>query len=166
MTASPLGRYADRDEEGALHAVQLLNLPVRLLVDVRDRHDTLMRELALLALSPQEGRPQPPGLVELTHVLGVRYGSAQPRPDQAVDDAAAAGVAALDVTYEVPASVVEAARRLEALMAEADEYCRSEQLLTLPRSPLQVRFATWYLEEFRRQVAGEPARPWDGPLDP
>jgi hypothetical protein len=27
-----------------------------------------------------------------------------------------------------------------------------------------VEFTRWYLDEFRRQVAGEPPRPWDGPL--
>jgi hypothetical protein len=51
-------------------------------------------------------------------------------------------------------------------MAEADEFCRSEELLTLARSPVMVAFADWYLEEFRRQVADLPARPWDGPLEP
>jgi hypothetical protein len=28
-----------------------------------------------------------------------------------------------------------------------------------------VEFSHWYLDEFRRQVKGEPPRPWDGPLD-
>jgi hypothetical protein len=27
-------------------------------------------------------------------------------------------------------------------------------------------FARWYLDEFRRQIAGEPPQPWAGPLDP
>ena len=165
MPASPLGRYSGPGRGAPLHRVQLLNLPVRLLVDGRDRHDSLMREFALLALSEDEGRPQPPALVELTHLLGVEYGSPQPRPDAAVDEALQRGELTLDVTYEVPATVLEDSERLESLMAQADEFCRSEQLLTLPRSPLQVRFATWYLAEFRRQVAGEPPRPWDGPLD-
>lgn len=166
MTASPLGRYAEGGDGQELHVVHLLGLPVRLVLDGRDRHDSLLREFALLALSPRDDRPQPPRLVALTELLGVQYGSAEPRPDDVVDAALQRGDATIDVTYEVPVSVLDAAARLEALMAEADEFCRSEQLLTLPRSPLQVRFADWYLGEFRRQLDGLPPQPWDGPLDP
>jgi hypothetical protein len=36
----------------------------------------------------------------------------------------------------------------------------------LARPDLHVRFADWYLDEFRRQIAGEPPHPWDGPLEP
>jgi hypothetical protein len=51
-------------------------------------------------------------------------------------------------------------------MAEADDFCRREQMLTLQRSDAVRNFSTWYLSEFRRQVAGEPPQPWDGPLNP
>lgn len=165
MNASPLGRYADDGAGQRLHEVRLLNLPVRLLADGRDRHDSLMREFALLAVTGSS-RPQPPGLAELTEVLGVRHGAAGWRPDEVVDDALARGLAAIDVSYQVPGSVVESASRLEALMDDADAYCLTEQLLTLPRTPLQVRFERWYFDELRRQVGGAPPSPWDGPLDP
>lgn len=165
MTASPLGRYAG-DADGRLHPVTLLGLPVRLMVDGRERHDSLLREFALLAFADDDDRPRPPRLVELTQLLGVQYGAAQRRPDEVVEEALRQGLDTIDMSFEVPASVLEAAARLEALMAEADEFCRSEQLLTLPRDPLQLRFSAWYLDEFRRQVAGEPPQRWDGPLDP
>ena len=45
------------------------------------------------------------------------------------------------------------------------QFCRQEQMLALARSEVQHRFAQWYLEEFRRQIAGEPPQPWDGPYD-
>ena len=96
----------------------------------------------------------------------MQYGPAQRRPDQLVDDALRRGDDTIDVAYDVPASVLDDAARLEQLMVEADELCRTEQLLTLPRNPLQLRFSRWYLDEFRRQVAGEQPQPWDGPLDP
>lgn len=165
MTASPFGRYDDSGPGEQLHAVHLLNLPVRVLVDERERHDSMLREFALLALDTG-ARPLPPGLAELAQNLGVRYGRARSRPDALVDDAVERGAATIDVTYDVPASVVDTVARLERLMADADELCRSEQLLTLPRNALQVRFAAWYCEQFRRQVAGRPPQPWDGPLDP
>lgn len=166
-TASPLGRYESRESPQVLHEVRLLGLPVRVMLAGRERHDELMREFALLALGSPSDRPGiPHRLVELTHVLGVRYGSATARPDEAVDAAISRGEDTVDLTYFVPADVVEAADRLDQLMTEADEFCRAEQMLTLERSPLLLAFSRWYLEEFRRQVGGEDPRPWSGQLDP
>lgn len=167
MVASPLGRYGDSASQEDLHEVQLLSLPVRVMVASRERHDELLREFALLALGGPLRRPEVPArLVELTQILGVRYGGSKERPDEAVDAALARGDDTVDLTYVVPANVIEAADMLDGLMSEADEFCVSEQLLTLARSPVMVDFADWYLEEFRRQIAGEPPRPWTGPLDP
>jgi hypothetical protein len=166
-TASPLGRYDDATGEEDLHEVHLMNLPVRVLAASRERHDELMREFALLALGGPTGRPDVPSrLLELIEILGVRYGHAAARPDELVDEAIARGDETIDLSYTVPAHVIEAADNLDALMHEADEFCRSEQLLTLARSDVMVEFASWYLEEFRRQVSGLPPQPWDGPLDP
>lgn len=166
-SVSPLGRYDDNTSQGQLHEVRLLGLPVRVLIASRDRHDELMREFALLALGTPSGRPEIPGrLLELIETLGVRYGHAAPRPDELVDEAAARGQDTVDLTYSVPAHLVESADRLESLMREADEFCRSEHLLTLARTDVMVEFADWYLEEFRRQVAGQPPRAWEGSLDP
>lgn len=169
-TPSPLGRYDETAADDALYEVRLLGLPVRVLSAARQHHDELMREFALLAMASEDGsgggRTLPARLVELIQVLGVRYGRMTDRPDAAVDAAIDRGEDTIDVTYQVPGHVVAAADHLEALMAEADEFCRQEEMLTLQRTDLQVRFAQWYLSEFRRQLAGEPPRPWEGPLDP
>ncbi|MEO6205321.1 MAG: hypothetical protein ABIO67_08070 [Mycobacteriales bacterium] len=167
MTAqeSPLGRYAG-EAGGQAYAVRLLNLPVRLVASSRERHDELLREFSLLALSDDPRRGDLPArLLELIEVLGVQYATAKARPDTIVDEAIAAGLHAVDVTYVVPASVVEAADRLEHLMAQSDEFCASERLLTLPRTQTQRDLANWYFGEFRRQVAGEDPQPWDGPSE-
>jgi hypothetical protein len=167
VTASPLGRYDDRQTDEQLHQVRLLDLPVRLMVAAREHHDELMREFGLLALSQQDDAAGvPTRLVELTQILGVRYGGARARPEEETEAAIAAGIDTIDLTYLVPADVVDAADTLEGLMSEADAFCESEQLLTLARSALHQEFARWYLEEFRRQVAGQPPTPWSGPLDP
>jgi hypothetical protein len=165
---SPLGRYDDGSGfDPQLHEVRLIDVPVRLLVAGRQHHDDLMREFTVLAVSQQAQRPDvPQRLLDLVQVLGSRYGSAASRPDADVDQALGEGKETVDLTYQVPAHVVEAADRLEALMAEADEFCRSEQMLALPRTELSARFAHWYLDEFRRQISGEPPQPWSGPLDP
>lgn len=162
---SPLGRYDDGGTED-LHEVRLLNVPVRVLVAGREHHDGLMREFALLALAEDSHRSQLPArLIELTEILGVKYGRAAARPSEEVEAALAADQESVDLTYQVPAHVVEAAEVLDALMNEADEYCRSEDLLTLQRPAVVAQFGSWYLEEFRRQIAGEPPSPWSGPMD-
>jgi hypothetical protein len=166
-TASPLGRYDSGTDDTGLREVQLLGLPVRVMLASRERHDELMREFALLALAGPGRRADVPGrLLELTQILGVQYGGAASRPDEVVDAAAARGDDTVDLAYVVPAHVLEAADLLDRLMSEADEFCRNEDLLTLARSEVMVAFSDWYLDQFRRQIAGEPPLPWDGPLDP
>lgn len=163
---TPLGRYGDDSGDEELHEVRLLRLPVRVMVAGREHHSGLMREFALLALAEDSHRSQLPGrLVELTEILGVTYGRATARPSEEIEAAVAEGKDTVDVTYQVPVHVVEAAEALDALMTEADLFCESEQLLTLQREQVVADFTTWYLEEFRRQVRGLPPMPWPGPLD-
>lgn len=164
--ASPLGRYDSASEDDELHEVRLLGLPIRVLIAGREHHDGLMREFALLALAEDQHRSQLPArLIELTEILGVKYGRAAARPSEEIELAVAEGRDTIDLTYRVPAHIVEAAEVLDALMNEADAYCESEQLLSLKRTEIMTEFSEWYLEEFRRQIAGEPPVPWTGPLD-
>ena len=164
---SPMGRYAPAGETGDLVVVRLLGVPVRVLAASREHHDDLMREFRLLALAePSGARKVPARLVELTQELGVRYAAAGSRPDDDFDRAVQQGLDVIDLVYRVPPGVADGARELEAMMSEADEFCRSAQLMTLARTPVMVRFGGWYLGQFSDQIAGRPATPWDGPLDP
>ena len=163
--ASPLGRYDDSTGDEPLHEVQLLKLPVRVLAAGRQHHDELMHEFALIAVSATEPENVPKRFVDLVETLGTRYAATAERPETEVDAALERGDDTVDLVYHVPAHVVEAADRLARLMDEADEFCRAEAMLTLERTPVERAFAQWYLDEFRRQINGEPARPWDGPLD-
>jgi hypothetical protein len=149
-----------------LHEVRLLRAPVRLLAAGRAHHDELLHEFAVLAVAEPDGScTVPQRLLQLVETLGRRYGAAARRPDELIDQALADGVDAVDLTYRVPAHVAEAAEQLDALLVEADEICRSEQLLTLPRPRVLREVGHWYVQQFRRQIAGEPPEPWDGPLD-
>ncbi len=168
-TPSPLGRYAPAASgpPSDVVRVQLLGVPVRVLAAAREHHDNVMREFRLLALSGGlDAGSAPARLVELTRVLGVQYGASQARPDAVVDDALDRGDDTVDLAYDVPAQVAAQAQVLDALMAEADEYCSTEQLLTVQRSPTIAEFGAWYLQQFVHQCAGGAATPWQGPLDP
>jgi hypothetical protein len=163
---SPLGRYDDSASGDALHEVRLIGVPVRVLVAGRQHHDELMHEFSVLAVAEGSRADVPQRMLDLIETLGTRYAGATERPDAEVDAAFARGDDRVDLTYHVSAHVVDAADRLSTLMAEADDFCRREQMLTLERSEVMRDFARWYLDEFRRQINGEPARPWDGPIEP
>jgi hypothetical protein len=148
------------------HTVRLERVPVRVLEATRRHHDELMHEFSVLAVQEKHADDVPKRMLELIDTLGRQYASTSDQSDAQVEAAIARGDVTVDVIYEVPANVVEAANRLAALMEEADEFCKREQMLTLQRPQIAKDFAEWYLEEFRRQIAGEPPRPWDGPLEP
>ena len=164
-SASPLGRYDDSAADERLHEVRLVAVPVRLLVAGRQHYEELMHEFSLLAVSEGSRAEVPQRMLALIETLGTRYASATEQPNAAFEAAVARGDDTVDLTYQVSARVVEAADRLAGLMAEADEFCRREQMLTLERTEVARAFAAWYLDEFRRQISGEPPSPWDGPLD-
>jgi anti-sigma regulatory factor (Ser/Thr protein kinase) len=164
---SPLGRYGVGADTGSLVTIRLLGVPVRVLAASREHHDSLLREFRLMALAGgPAGHDVPARLVELTQALGVRYAAAGSRPDDDFDRAVQQGLKTVDLIYQVPPGAAGGGRQLEALMTEADEFCRSAQLITLARTPVMVRFARWYLGQFVEQVAGRPATRWDGPLEP
>ena len=163
---SPLGRY-DPETSEDLHEVRLLNVPLPLLVVGREHHDEVMREFAVLALDERVSTEHVPiRMLELIDTLGRKYGAVSARPDADIEAAIERGETTVDLVYHVPAHVVEAADRLEALMSEADEFCRDRQLLTLERPPLVAEFSRWYLDQFRVQIAGGEPVAWTGPLEP
>src|SRR4051812_34214827 len=169
MTAersSPLGRYDGSMADEKDHTVRLIGVPVRVLEASKQQHEELMHEFSVLAVADDLSDDLPQRLLDLINTLGRRYAAASDRPVADVDAALARGDATVDLTYEVAAHVVEASDRLAALMAEADEFCRRERMLTLQRTDVMRRFAEWYLDEFRRQINGAPPRAWDGPLEP
>ena len=155
------GRVSERT-----YTVRLMGVPVHVLEAGRRHHEELMHEFSLLAVQEDIADDVPKRMLDLIETLGRRYADTSEQSNAQVEAALARGDTTVDVSYEVAAHVVEAADFLAALMAEADEFCAREQMLTLQRSQVVKEFSTWYLEEFRRQIAGEPPRPWDGPLEP
>jgi hypothetical protein len=134
--------------------VRALGVPVRVLAAAREHHDNVMREFRLLACPAARRR--------------VRAGSAR-RADagarRAVRRLAGAagrrrrrrprpGEDTVELTYDVPVQVAAQAQVLDALMAEADEYCSTEELLTVQRSRTIAEFGAWYLQQFVTPVRG------------
>jgi hypothetical protein len=150
-----------------LHEVRLLATPLALFVRTRQHHDELLRELTLMSLAHDDQattHPLPGRLAALVETLGRWYEASASRPDAVRDAAIERGDATVDLTYQVPRSIVADLTTLQNLLEAADEFCRSGELLTLPRDTTMTTFDRWYCEEFVRQLDGRPPRPWTGPL--
>ncbi len=157
---NPLRPYAAAQDPDLVE-VQLLQAPLIIWQRAAEHHDELMREMALLALSPTN-QDLPTRLLELVDVLGRQYGAAGTRPDEERDAAIAQGLDRVDLTYRVPRSSAGQAQRMRDLLEEAEEYCRAD-LLTLAQPQEQADFAHWYTDQFVQQCAGQPPTPWPGP---
>ncbi|MDP1804714.1 MAG: hypothetical protein Q8K72_06075 [Acidimicrobiales bacterium] len=146
-----------------LVTVRILGMPLDVMQRSAEHSDELLREFALIR---EEGSDQVPArLLSLIEELRSRFGSFSEGPRQAMQDAWERGEQTIDLSYEVPAGVAAAARQLGALLDEADEFCRAGDLLTLSTQPEGVAFRHWYLDEFPRQVDGQPPRPWSAVMN-
>jgi hypothetical protein len=174
-----LGRYTPKPGDASrMCTVRLLHLPIGLFLRAREHHDDLVREFTLMAIGETEdaarreahsasdnSRPAlPPRLRELVDILGRRLGATASRADAERDAAIARGDATVDLSYEVSTSIASDLVTLTDLLDDADEFCRTERLLTLPRDPDMVRFGHWYNNEFLRQFDGHEPTAWTGVL--
>jgi hypothetical protein len=123
-------------------------------------HDELFREFTLIASSTDDDTIVPKRLLALIDEVTGQFSGFTAGPNEALADAAARGDSRIDLVFELPPSARDAVVRLKQLLADADEYCRSGDLLTLAPSDDAIAFRDWYLDEFARQIDGEPPRPW------
>lgn len=147
---------APREE---LVEVRLLGFPLDVYARVEEAHEGLLREFALISMS-EPGRSVPARLVALTMDLQERYAGFTRGAREQRATAAARGDSTVDMVYEVPPEIGDAAARYDALLDEAVEYCRHGDLLTLAPPEEHLAFRRWFLREFVRQIRGEPPVPW------
>lgn len=142
----------------ALVTVRILRLPLDVYARASEHSDELLREFALIREENSDHVPS--RLLALIEELNARFGGFTEAATLALQAALDRGDAHIDLSYEVPPDAGAAARRLGALLDEADEFCRSGDLLTLATLPESLAFRRWFLEEFALQVDGRPPRPW------
>jgi hypothetical protein len=65
-----------------------------------------------------------------------------------------------DLVVITPSSTAARIGRFLEMLDLADEFCRSERMLSLARTAEQKRFQQWFLGEFVRQQRGEQPDPW------
>lgn len=142
--------------------VELLGIPLELHERTRVHHDALQRELDVMrAGSPADSVPV--RLVAMMGELADRYRALNPHVLSELRLAAERGDEHVDLSVEVPDQAAAAVERLGELLAEADEFCRSGQLVTLVTPPDVAAYREWFLGEFTRQQAGRAPTRWTGP---
>ncbi len=150
------------DPSPDLVTIRVVGLPMAVYLRTSEHGDELMREFALVAASSRERdrAAVPVRLTALVEELRARFSGFTLGPESHLAQAAERGDATVDVDYSVPADVAQAVAELDALLDEADEFCRTGDLLTLASPPEAVAFRRWFLGEFVRQAAGDPPTPW------
>lgn len=144
-----------------LREVRLIGFPLALHQRSQEHHEELIREFQLLALDPTSAQTVPARLVALIEELTTTYAGFTSSPNAARDAALARGEESVDLVYSVPVAVGEAARVLDRMLDEADEYCRAgDRLLTLAAAPDTTALRHWQLSEFVAQLAGAAPTSW------
>jgi hypothetical protein len=140
--------------------VVLQALPVEVHRRASEHSDELQREFALLRASSDAGADVPTRLLALIDEVGTRYRGFTEGTQQELLAAMERGDASIDLVYRVPPDVREATIHLGDLLDEADAFCRAGDLLTLAAPPEALAYRRWFLNEFVRQIDGEPPLPW------
>ncbi len=141
-------------------AIQIKGVPVEAFARFQRHHRDLRREIRLLALAHETDYPLAKVLSEHFNVLEAPLRSNMGR--EQVDEALEAGREQIDLRLRMTPHVARQIGELIDLLDAADDFGRSERLLTAPRSPEQRAFQIWFLSEFRRQAAGAAPQPWSG----
>ena len=145
--------------------VHLLELPVPLAARSQEHFEGLLREYTLIAAGTGEEADRtrvPARLAELVESITAAYGGINSEADQRLADAIERRDEVIaDHVLTVPKAAGPAAKALNDIIDEADEYCRQGQhLLTLAFPPDLDAYRRWYLGQVLDQLDGKPAVPW------
>jgi len=140
--------------EQQVTVVRLVGVPVDLYLRASRHRADLTREFALIAFGDETGVTEhgvPARLLALVDELHNRYGRQSSGIRAQFEEAAQRGEETIEV--DLPATELAAAMtdRVTTLLDEADEFCRSGQLLTLEAPPDIVVWRHWW----RDQVVGQ-----------
>ena len=145
-----------------LHDVALIDFPVARYQQMQQQHDAMMRELTLIALSPNaDDTVVPSRLVSLAQEMYEGQGSATGAFREGVAAAAERGDDITTLQLQIPLSTLQWMEGFMLLFDESDEYCRRGSLLTPPSPPEVVSFRHWLVGELIRQIRdGAPPTPF------
>ncbi len=138
--------------------IHILDVPLAMFVGFQHHFRELRREVRLLALAHETDYPLAKSLSDLFGALDrqLRDGVGV----EQIEDALTQGLDATDLVVHMPRATASTLTKFVELLDLADEFCRTERLLSLARSPEQAAFQSWFLHEFVRQADGLPPLSW------
>jgi hypothetical protein len=140
--------------------IHLLAVPLDLHQEASEHSAEVLREFEHMTDDP-EGSHAPARLVAIHRTLQQRYRAFTEGSDSELEQAIARRDVTVDLTYRVPLDVGDAGVDLLAIWDEVDRYCEAGQyLLALKTPPRALAYRLWFVGEFIRQAAGDPAVPW------
>jgi hypothetical protein len=145
----------------------LRDYPLRLWAEQSEYLESLLREFHLLLLSSQRddvARGAPGRLVQLAGVLQDRFGGLLQTVNDERQAALDRGLDRIDSVLPLTDGLPQVLDEVRRVLEETDEFCRNGDLLSLPRSPLLIAFATWAGTELVAQSEGAEPTPWRGPF--
>ncbi len=145
----------------------LRDYPLRLWTEQNEYLESLLRELHLLLLSSRHDELQRGAagrLVELAQVLQDRFGGLLQTVNDDRQAALDQGRDRMDSVLPLSDELPRVLDQVRQVLAETDEFCRHGDLLSLPRTPMLIAFATWAGTELIAQADGAEPTPWPGPF--
>ncbi len=144
----------------------LRDYPLRLWALQDEYVDSLLRESSLLLVGERSGslHAVPPRLLDVVRELDGRFGGLLRTVDPAHQEALDAGLDRMDVVLALVDGMPELLEHVREVLEEVDGFCRSGDLLALPRTPELVAFGTWAGRELIAQYEGRAGEPWPGPF--
>ncbi len=143
----------------------LRDYPLRLWYEQNEYFEGLLREYRLLLEGQSEAHASAPSrLVELATELGGRFGGVLQTVNAERQRALDEGLDRMDSLVPIGPALLPVLEHVREVLELSDEYCRAGRLLSLPRPPELIAFATWTGTELVAQLEGAAPSPWPGPF--
>lgn len=151
------GPQSEPEDPSPVRRVRIDDVPVPMLDLLRNKYRELRRELLLLSLAHAADYPLASRVTEVF----VEFERVFPEQVLAqVDTAIRTGVPLVTIDVEMAESAAAVFGRMRELLDLADDFCQSQRLLVLARTPEQADFQRWWLGEFEAQSRGQAASAW------
>lgn len=140
--------------------VLLCHVPVRLFLRLGHHVDELSRELEVLGDANGRGSPGAELLgPAFRHLIDLTEGPRRSALERA-EAAAHGGAERFDLQLRLPRAAANVTHELVAVLEQADELSRHDELLTMPAPEEVVALRRWIADELEAQlIRGDPPRP-------
>ncbi len=137
--------------------IRLLGVDPFLYAAQRRHHQTLRRELRLLALSHQNSYPLAEELARMFTIFEDHFPASAFRESHRL---AGAHAHLVDLIVPMSDQATDPCVAMVEAFEQADDFCRIQRLPSLARSTTIRNFQTWLLEQVIDQLDGAAPQPW------